>query len=1515
MFSMQRRFKRSSSIGRIAMLAAVLAISENNASADDWPTYRHDMARSGITAEKLSLPLTESWVFEARDVPRPAWGDPKPVAVEEILELRRIHFDDVFQPVAADGAVFFGSSTDHKVYCLDATTGQIRWTKITGGPVRLAPTLADGRVYFGSDDGYAYCLNAKDGTARWTFHAAPEQQRLLGHGKMISLWPLRTGVLVDRGIAYLSAGIFPAEGVFLYAVDAADGTQLWRNDTCGETPQSKISPQGYLLASETSLYVPMGRVSPATFARSDGQLKQQSPFFGKTVGGTYALLAGEEMFTGTETMVGTRAGTRDQFATFAGRKMVVSGDTAYLAGDTFLRAMARRKETTPLAHWKLASRCADSLILAGDVLFAGGNGLVIGVDATSGKQLWQAEVDGTAKGLAVADGRLLVSTDTGKIYSFGSATATKHGRIVQTIQETPPSASMFAKAAQKILDETKIRRGYCLVLGLETGELALELAKRSQLMIYAVSPDADKVAAARKTIDAAGLYGARVCVEQWPLDGVPYADYFANLIVSETTTLTGQLPGEPSEIVRMLKPIGGTLMLGQPAGHTDGTKRLAVDTLRRSFSTSLDAPQSIAGDGTWFKATRGPLPGAGSWTHEYANPGNTACGDDQIVNAPLGVLWFGHPGPGDMVNRHQRAASPLSLDGRMFIEGENTVMAYDAYNGLKLWQRDIPGAMRVNASHDSSNLAVSRDGLFVAVGDKCHRLDPVTGQTLTTYVLPPADDSTPRLWGYVACSGGLLFGSRTTNRRDSDCVVAFDIESGKQRWLYKGKNIPHNAIAIGDQTVFVVDRNISDAQREKVLDEQRATIQSLPESQRSKAEQALADADIRTVVALSEATGELRWQKPVDLTHCGGWHAAHNKHSAIMATMYNEGVLVIFGVYLDGHYWEQFFAGQFDSRRITALSGNGGSQLWSRQIGFRVRPLIIGDTLHAEPWAFDLHSGEPRMRTNPITGLADRWQFSRVGHHCGLPIGSPNALFFRSYNLAYYDLAGDYGSLHFGAQRPGCWINFLPAAGLLMMPEASAGCMCAFPNMCTVVFKPVEKLKGWAMYSTPGGTLPVKRLGVNFGAAGDRKDAAGNLWLSYPRPFTGRLVLPLSIDASFHSGGHFVTENTVYADYGGTDDSWLFASAAQGLRKCEIPLLELGDGTAAYRVRLALADPKHDQPGRRVFDIKLQDKLVRENVDIVKAAGGGRRAIWIEFDAIEVDDKLAIELLPKGPSEGVDQLPILQGVEIIRQRMLTLGCQTPSFLLSQLDATQSGELKLANLCEMPFDGTLQIDVPEGFDVSLKQRPLRLASGERTTLPLSASVASDVPAGEYAIAVKLVRNDGSVEIARTATITHLGRRGRKVFEVVEDACARQRYPDQNQGAVGTSWVDGGASKMGDLDHALTYLKFRVDIPGKAVSVRLRLHNGGNPSGDSGRVCLTAGPWDEKSVTYDNRPAAGKELGRLGRVVEKQIVECPLNVDLSGKTELSLVLDPTSCDGIDYMMREGGQPAELIVEYEP
>ena len=161
----------------------------------------------------------------------------------------------------------------------------------------------------------------------------------------------------------------------------------------------------------------MGRVPPAAFDRKDGRLLFETSF-GKNVGGTYALLAGGHVYTGTEQMVAFDQQTKDLFASFPARKMIVTEQRFYLATDAHLIAMDRQTKAT---LWKTPSTCADELILAGNVLFAGGADQVMAVEADTGKAAWFGTVEGVAKGLAVAGGRLLVSTDKGRIYSFASA--------------------------------------------------------------------------------------------------------------------------------------------------------------------------------------------------------------------------------------------------------------------------------------------------------------------------------------------------------------------------------------------------------------------------------------------------------------------------------------------------------------------------------------------------------------------------------------------------------------------------------------------------------------------------------------------------------------------------------------------------------------------------------------------------------------------------------------------------------------------------------------------------------------------------------------------------------------------------------------------------------------------------------------------------------------------------------------------------------------------------------------
>jgi len=1268
----------------LAMLVAAVALG-----ADDWPMYQHDAARSGITSQRLTPPLVRCWTFQPRHAPEPAWGPPKIQPDSPLAELPRVHFDDTPQVAVADGRVCFASSADGKLYCLDAATGRLLWTKRTGGPIRLAPAIWDGRVYVGSDDGHAYCLDARSGDLLWQFRAAPEDKRVIGSRRMISLWPLRAGVLVDDGVAYLAAGIFPAEGIFFYALDAKTGSVLWRNDQTAEAPQSQVSPQGYLLASKTTLYAPMGRASPAALDRRDGKLKYLTSFGG----GSYALVADEEVYTGTERLAAFRGSPPDQFATYAGQKIVVNKDTVYLSGNGRLSALDRKaypaasskvrslrarfeqaqrtanqkaepsppnaaqtaKQAKELAEqlkaaeqelarsirWEVPCRFNEALILASDALAVGSAGQVRLADAASGKTLWSAMVEGTVKGLAVAAGRLLVSTDTGKVYCFGRQGSPQHGIVAEPIDADPyrdsPLASAFRQAAETILRKTGIRRGYCLVLDCQTGQLALELARRSDLMIYVVSPDADKVAAAQKALDAAGVYGTRVYAERWPADKLPYGDYFANLVVSEGAIAAAQLPADAEEMFRIMKPLGGTALLGQPPrseGAADA-KTLDEAAIRRWLEASrLPGAATSDRDGVWMKIVRGPIPGAGGWTHQYGNPGNTGCGDDEAVRCPLEVLWFGDPGPARMVDRHLRAAAPLAIDGRLVVQGENLLTAYDAYNGVQLWQREIPGAVRVNLSRDASNLAANHDALFVATGDRCLRLDPATGRTVNIYQVPPGADDAPGRWTYLAATEKVLYGSCSTAGPDparlpwwsaptvSDCLFAVDPASGRQLWGYRGKEICNNAIAIeGGKVLF--------------------------------AEHAAPSGDDLSVVALDAQSGQLCWRKSISFPLLRQPAAAGRPPTkGSLALLAHRGVLVLCGVYTDGHWWQQYFSGQFADRRLTALAIEDGKLLWSKPVGYRVRPLVIGDTLHAEPWAYDLRTGESKTRVHPITGRPDRWQFARPGHHCGCPVASPHAMFFRSFCLGYYDLVADAGTMHFGGQRPGCWVNAVPANGLLLVPEASAGCTCPFPNICSVAFKPAQRKGGYAYFSAPGPLTPVRRLGIDFGAPGDWKDAAGELWLGYPRPAGLPLVLQMDLKVSLVEGGSYFHGNSLYPEVTGAEDGRLFASGAAGFRQCTIPLLGKGDPPALYRVRLAFADPDNTQPGQRLFDIKLQGNLMEQGFDIVKEAGGRNRAVVKQFPAVRVEESLLVELVPKTPAPSRRQAPILQAIEVVRLNAL-----------------------------------------------------------------------------------------------------------------------------------------------------------------------------------------------------------------------------------------------------------------------
>jgi len=191
-----------------------------------------------------------------------------------------MRFDWAYSVVGGDGLVYFGSSADHKVYALDAATGAERWSAFTGGPVRLAPAIWQDQLFCVSDDGYLHCLDRRTGARKWRLRAGPSGEQLIGNGRMISRWAARGGVAIEDGIVYFGAGNWPEEDVYICAVDAASGKELWRNDNTGaleiDQPhmvcfsRGGVIAQGYLAVAGTRVFVATGRSTPAVFRRADG---------------------------------------------------------------------------------------------------------------------------------------------------------------------------------------------------------------------------------------------------------------------------------------------------------------------------------------------------------------------------------------------------------------------------------------------------------------------------------------------------------------------------------------------------------------------------------------------------------------------------------------------------------------------------------------------------------------------------------------------------------------------------------------------------------------------------------------------------------------------------------------------------------------------------------------------------------------------------------------------------------------------------------------------------------------------------------------------------------------------------------------------------------------------------------------------------------------------------------------------------------------------------------------------
>ncbi|MDB5320909.1 MAG: outer rane biosis protein [Phycisphaerales bacterium] len=1224
------------------LLAVLLLLVARIAPAADWPMEGADAQHSSSTDAKLPANLALHWSIDLPPL-QPAWPDQN-----------RLKDDAAYHPIVVGGRMIVASPLDDSVAAYDVADGRLAWRFFTQGPVRVTPAADDkGRLFVGSDDGYLYALESATGRLFWKFKAAPRTRPILGNARLIDTWAVRGGPVVADGKVYFAGGVWPFMGIFLHCLDAQTGKVVWSNSgdgaafitqPHGDPSFSGTAPQGSLAINGDRLLVPNGRSVPAVYDRKTGKLLQFNlayKFGGDRVTATRDYyLAGDvafKMSDGKPAMFVPPAAavygqlayapTSEGIATFAIDRLCPDSEPKKLFGLPKVQTV-----TAPLAGG------GSVLIRAADRLYIGGANFIaaaqLPLDPQSPDLLWKLPVDGNVVDLVAAADRLLAVTDRGRVFCFGSESAE---RTAPPASPKPARAADIAAtnptAAPPIADFPE-HAGYCLAIGQSSEPTVREIIQKTSLHVILLEPDPVAAQRLRERFHRDELYGPRVAVVVGDIVTANLPPYFASIVLATDRTAFAGNPAAVAAIHRSLHPYHGVAYFPADQALQQELEAYVAQNHANNASVSTSA--------AFLKLTRfGGPPGAGNWTHEHADAANTHVSMDSLVKAPLGILWFGGTSNDGNLPRHGHGPMPQVCDGRLMLETIDAIRATDIYTGRLLWETPMPGVgsffnnttHQAGANGTGSNFVSTSDGIYIATEKACVVLDARTGVKRTEFPLPKAlrlpSDS---LWGYLNVEGDYLIGGaaaraksaqakeKTQDKPDpfedpdhkpiktvvanartasSQILFVLDRHTGKLLWSVQAeKDFRHNAICSGGGRLFLVD-----------LDSALSPIRRFGKA-------VVPPKGILRAFTL--ANGRELWRTDEDVF---GTYLSYSAEHDILMESGRKGRDTL----------------KDEPTGMRAYRAATGKALWydDKAVGLA---MIRGRTVMKESSAVDLITGATYLREDPITGKFAEWTWKRL-YGCNTPVVSQNLITFRSGAAGYYDLARCGGTGNFGGFRSGCTNNLIVAGGVLSAPDYTRTCTCSYQMQTSLALVPDADAEMWTYTgASPKIETRVKRIGINFGAPGDRIDDNGTQWLEYPSVGGKSPVLKISIN------GDKLDYVRRHASAVEGPMAWVTASGVVNARNITLTLdAKNSDAIKTYTVRLYFAQPAGIAPSK--FSVALQGTIVEPALDVTTAAGGADRSLVKEYRGIEVTDQLLIDLKPARKGEAT----LLGGIEVISQ--------------------------------------------------------------------------------------------------------------------------------------------------------------------------------------------------------------------------------------------------------------------------
>jgi len=1227
-----------------AVILLLFSLPQAYSQYYDWPMWRYDHNRSASTPEQLADKLYLQW--QVQYSPRvPVWDDP--------LNQNLMQFDRIFEPIVAGNKLFLGFNDQDKVVALDLNTGEELWHYYADGPVRLPLASANGRLFFTSDDGYCYCLNAENGILMWKVLLAPGSNKLLGNKRLISMWPARGGIVIKDNIIYTAASIFPLMGTFIYAINADDGKIIWKNDGTGSnyilqphrSPAfADVAPQGSFMITGDRLLVAGGRSVPAAFdARTGDELYYHLAASGKTGG---AFSCGNDRvyfnhFRGRMTyMFDSNTGT--VIKKDVGEYPVVDGNTIFFSGKKIIATALNSKNQLDTI-WTVNVSATNDLIKAGNYLYSADS---TGINALklNGNNIpelaWSLTSDKIFDRLVASNGKLIAVSNDGTIRVFGDKPAVKIARF------NGPEISVTggSSKAKKIISSTGITDGYALVLGTNDVKLLKGLISKTALSVIAYGKDPARIEYLRKYFDQMGVTADRMSFIQYDKTQLLLPKYFASLtIISDNGFLNGYDKDVLNLIFESARPYGGKILI-----RAKGKEK---DYLSRSFKEmDLYGAELVLNKGFTIISRNGPLEGTDNWTGNYGDVANTLKSDDNLVKAPLGILWFGGNSNLDVLPRHGHGPGEQVVDGKLIIEGVSCISARDVYTGRVIWKRDFPQLMddswmvyfdesydgespldtKYNQEHlagsnaRGTNFIATKEYVYLIEGNKCSVIDINTGELARTFTT--GDERTEEL-GYIGVYEDLLIlgnnFSEFKHMVETDSIaikdprftkfdvsasqelVVLDRFSGKRLWNIKANNgFIHNSVIAGDGVLFCLDK-LPQYLETKL----KRRGETLPVESR------LLYLDIRSGKKLYEETRDI----------FGTWLGYSSQHKLLLQANRPSGDM------LHGE----------EGRRMIAYNTVTKEKIWDKAMTYGNPPIIHNDKIYANGIGWHLLTGEPFIEKDPITGEDLKWTFKRE-YGCGSIVASEHLLTFRSASAGFVNLDFFEGTGSLGGWKASCSTNLIVADGVLNSPDYTRTCQCPYQNQTSLALINMPWMTYWTNSNYKWSGSQIKQLGLNLNAPGDRTSDKNVLWLEFPVAGGASPEIPVTIDTV-----NYFTIRKDPLSVASENTSWVSSSAIGGLRSLEITLSKENDvAETMYRLNLYFSELEDKRPGERLFNVILQDNTVLENFDIAGEAGNTDKEIVKSFAGVKAGKTLKVDLIPvKGNT-------ILSGIELIQESVV-----------------------------------------------------------------------------------------------------------------------------------------------------------------------------------------------------------------------------------------------------------------------